>query len=768
VTVAIDAATESVRTGTGSPHTFSHAGASSGVRGFLLAVVYGSATAGPPDHVTAVSYGGVACRRVQRNTDTATELGAAEWWVLERLVPQGTQTVSATCGSTTDDIQFTSITLLGDGDIAVVDADGVNNDTANPSVTLQYLGNTCLAFGALYGGGAAPTSFTPNGNCETISDHDFGNFYAEVIRQTTPGSSDFAIGGTASSDDVAFAAIAVCDTKVRFIGSGAVATGTTSITPAYPTGIAADDKLLLYVVNKYPTNGPSTPAGWALVAQVSGGSGSPGAGTGNVYVTVFEKDASGSESGSLSVTITSGNSSAGAIVAWRSSTGAFSVAATTASDNTRDTSLSFTGAADPGIAALDHVLMIVGLHRQDPGLSGHALSATGVTFAFAAAALSSTFLGTAVADGDGCYVTTNTRGNTAARTPAIAIAGPSSAAPVFTATCAGGGEAAGACVFVRLRAAVSYAMTAAQGSYTLSGQVAALTHGYPMAADQGSYTLAGQVVGLRTSRRATVDSGNYTLTGQATTLEQGRRVAVEQGSYTLAGQAVTLKRGRYLEANHGVYNLTGQAVNLLGGRRLAADQGAYALAGQIVGLLSGRRLLVEQGAYALAGQNVTLTYTPAGDATLSVETGSFALSGQQAALLTARLLMASQGPFTVAGQAATLLATRRFSAELGTFALAGQNALLQFSRRLVLDNGAYAVSGNPVDMDVTRHLVAVGGIYQLTGVDVSLRASGESFLMVAEAGIILVTGYPASLQFRVVPWQDIVRVFEDGHIEPVT
>jgi hypothetical protein len=703
VTVAIDAATESVRTGTGSPHTFSHAGASSGVRGFLLAVVYGSATAGPPDHVTAVSYGGVACRRVQRNTDTATELGAAEWWVLERLVPQGTQTVSATCGSTTDDIQFTSITLLGDGDIAVVDADGVNNDTANPSVTLQYLGNTCLAFGALYGGGAAPTSFTPNGNCETISDHDFGNFYAEVIRQTTPGSSNFAIGGTASSDDVAFAAIAVCDTKVRFIGSGAVATGTTSITPAYPTGIAADDKLLLYVVNKYPTNGPSTPAGWALVAQVSGGSGSPGAGTGNVYVTVFEKDASGSESGSLSVTITSGNSSAGAIVAWRSSTGAFSVAATTASDNTRDTSLSFTGAADPGIAALDHVLMIVGLHRQDPGLSGHALSATGVTFAFAAAALSSTFLETAVADGDECYVTSNTRGSTAARTPAIVIAGPSSAAPVFTATCAGGGEAAGACVFVRLRAAVSYAMTAAQGSYTLSGQATALTHGYPMAADQGSYTLAGQVVGLRTSRRATVDSGNYTLTGQATTLEQGRRVAVEQGSYTLAGQAVSLEQGRRILVEHGVYTLAGQDVTLThgaGAAVLVCDSGICALNGQAVNLLGGRRLAADQGAYALAGQDV--------------------------GLLLGRRLLAEQGAYALAGQAANLLAGRALAAAQGLYLLEGLDVDLRAARRLLAELGVYALTGFAVVLDHEGPLTIVAYPGELTSATGSPRGGTQT------------------------------------------
>ena len=208
MTITVDAVTENVRTDTTSPQTFSHAGAGSGVKGIVLALVHGvSAT----DHVSAASYGGTAMTRIQRNTDTSTELGAAEIWFLGASVPQGTQTVSYTCGATTDDFHAVSVTLLGSGDLRVIDNDGVSENAANPSVTLQYLGRSCMAFAALYGGGADGGSFTPNGNCTTIHDHDLGAFYSEVIRQTTAGTADFAIGGTSSSDDVAFAAIAVTE-----------------------------------------------------------------------------------------------------------------------------------------------------------------------------------------------------------------------------------------------------------------------------------------------------------------------------------------------------------------------------------------------------------------------------------------------------------------------------------------------------------------------------------------------------------------------------
>ncbi len=203
--IAFDAATESVRTGTTDPHTFNHTPVGT-PRGVVVSAIHGTSAT---DHVSTVTYGGVSMQRIVRATDTVTEPGAAELWFLGSGVPTGTQTVSADLTSaTTDDIEFVCITFTSSGDTYVIDSDSVSADQANPSVTLQYQGRTAIAVGALYGGGAAPSSFTPNGNCTEVASEDLGAFYAFVLRQTTPGTADFAIGGTSSSDDVAFVALA--------------------------------------------------------------------------------------------------------------------------------------------------------------------------------------------------------------------------------------------------------------------------------------------------------------------------------------------------------------------------------------------------------------------------------------------------------------------------------------------------------------------------------------------------------------------------------
>src|ERR1041385_2007993 len=112
--------------------------------------------------------------------------------------------------------------------------------------------------------------------------------------------------------------------------SSASATGTTSLSVAYPTGIVAGDLLVLPISSKYPTNGPVTPTGWTLLpdAQASGGHGSSGTNTGNVYMTVFFKVADGTESGNLSVSIPSGNAAMARMYRYTSTgAGAWSVAA---------------------------------------------------------------------------------------------------------------------------------------------------------------------------------------------------------------------------------------------------------------------------------------------------------------------------------------------------------------------------------------------------------------------------------------------------------
>lgn len=212
--IFVDTVTENVRTGTTSPQTFTHTGAASGVKAVLLAITHGTSST---DHVSAASYGGTAMSRVQRNTDTLTEPGATEWWFLGGrgvAIPQGSQTVSYTPGATTDDIQAVCVTLIADQDLEVIDTDGINNNVANPSVTLQSSGREIFCVASLYGGGSAPSAFVQNSSCQDMDSQDLGAFYAATMRSAISQRNDFTIGGTASTDDVAFSAVAVARVNV--------------------------------------------------------------------------------------------------------------------------------------------------------------------------------------------------------------------------------------------------------------------------------------------------------------------------------------------------------------------------------------------------------------------------------------------------------------------------------------------------------------------------------------------------------------------------
>lgn len=221
--VAFDTATPGNRSGTTDPHTFTHTPIGT-PRGVILAAVHGTEST---DLIVGVTYGGVAMTRIKTATDTATEPGRVYLYFLGSGIPTGAQTVSIDLTSaTTTPIDFTVMTLTASADTSIVDSDSLGENQANPSVTLSYAGLTAMSFAVLYGGGAAPSSFVPNGNCINVSNHDMGAFYSYIFRQTTPGTSDFAIGGTSVSDDVAFAALAVTETaSVSITPPPATATG---------------------------------------------------------------------------------------------------------------------------------------------------------------------------------------------------------------------------------------------------------------------------------------------------------------------------------------------------------------------------------------------------------------------------------------------------------------------------------------------------------------------------------------------------------------
>ena len=138
----------------------------------------------------------------------------------------------------------------------------------------------------------------------------------------------------------------------------------------------------------------------------------------------------------------------------------------------------------------------------------------------------------------------------------------------------------------------SYTLTAAQGSYSLTGQTANLARAYvPMAANQGSYGLTGQdaTLSYAAARSMPADVGFYTLAGSEALVDIAMNAGL--GEYALTGQNATLD---YAGLTH---------------RTLTADQGSYTLTGQDVPLFWAHVLQAVQGTYNLLGSSVILRWS---------------------------------------------------------------------------------------------------------------------------------------------------------------
>jgi hypothetical protein len=128
----------------------------------------------------------------------------------------------------------------------------------------------------------------------------------------------------------------------------------------------------------------------------------------------------------------------------------------------------------------------------------------------------------------------------------------------------------------------------AQGSYSVTGQAVALKWGRLLQVGQGSYAVTGQSVGFVYTHAGgftlAIQPGSYTLTGQPAALRAGHRLAASPGSYVVTGQPVALSRGRSVQLAPGTYFLVGNDVGLARTRVLRAETGIYVFTGNPIRL----------------------------------------------------------------------------------------------------------------------------------------------------------------------------------------
>jgi hypothetical protein len=169
---------------------------------------------------------------------------------------------------------------------------------------------------------------------------------------------------------------------VTFGAAGTAANGSTSVAPTYPAGITAGQYLVAVVTSGATNSETPTPADgtWTQLATGASTDGTFGIDTGPRRVTVFGKEATGSETGTSTFNLTNGSTARGQIYRFtKAGSGAWAVSAQGGNDSTSGTGFSAT-LASMNWNTGDATLVAVGQRVDSATQSSQSLAASGVTF----------------------------------------------------------------------------------------------------------------------------------------------------------------------------------------------------------------------------------------------------------------------------------------------------------------------------------------------------------------------------------------------------
>jgi hypothetical protein len=169
-------------------------------------------------------------------------------------------------------------------------------------------------------------------------------------------------------------------TQISFLAAGTAASGTTSCTPAYPA-VSDGNGLLLVVGSKTRTAIVDTPTGWHRFDETMDAVLSSGSDVGEIRQTIFWKESDGTETGTVSVACTGGNSINAVIYSFEKDASAYwGVASVGASFIAPDVAYSVTAQHNLTSRANDLVFVITSTNENLYTYSSQAVSQSGVTF----------------------------------------------------------------------------------------------------------------------------------------------------------------------------------------------------------------------------------------------------------------------------------------------------------------------------------------------------------------------------------------------------
>lgn len=267
--------------------------------------------------------------------------------------------------------------------------------------------------------------------------------------------------------------------SVSFVNAGAVATGTTSISVAYPASIVADNLLIMTVISKLTDNIPPTPTGWIRHQGYISKSdiGAIGSLNGPLHTCMYTKIANGTETGNVTVEAPDPNATPSiqaVILQYTKTLTYWDIEAARGIQRSQTSPWSIILDRDPGIQADDLCVVGIGGSRRDIAFSSESLTVSGITFGVGSERIDSTNL--------------NGHGTRLCVWEQAATSGTSSGVATFAATYT---VRTGAIILLRLRDSniektnyrfpyfldASETVTSATSSISLSYPIAQLTSG---------------------------------------------------------------------------------------------------------------------------------------------------------------------------------------------------------------------------------------------------------------------------------------------------
>ena len=200
-------------------------------------------------------------------------------------------------------------------------------------------------------------------------------------------------------------------------------------------------------------------------------------------------------------------------------------------------------------------------------------------------------------------------------------------------------------------------LTAAAGSFALTGVAATLKGALKLIEAAGSFSLTGVAATLSSSTAGGISSPAY-LPSMSLVLERSssnKLMAVSAGSFVLSGVASSLVSGLGMTADAGSFVLSGAPA--LRDLQVTSDRGTFALTGVAETLTHGNPgIAAGTGAFALTGIDAGFAYQSGTVFVLPGLAGVFVLTGNDATLPTTvdRLIVADRGTFAITGSAATM------------------------------------------------------------------------------------------------------------------